>query len=148
MIDPAWSPLIPLCAPPMHWSCPHPNRTPAVMSIIRLSAVIVDSPAGGGRSGIGGSSYPERGAVAGPIEGDHTNPAPITLLPTKGSWNKSCSVVSLLDGVLRAVCNLPNNQLSAVNLTLCSPGASLAQAHGQLICSALASGMPLGPTRT
>lgn len=61
-----------------------------------------------------------------------------------GSWGKSCSLVSLSGGILRALCNLPNNQLSMVNLTLCTPGANLSVTQGQLICSSLATGVPTG----
>ena len=61
-----------------------------------------------------------------------------------GTWNKICSLASLSGGMLRAVCNLPKYQLSAVNLTLCSPGATLSVAQGQLICSSLAAGVPTG----
>ena len=49
-----------------------------------------------------------------------------------------------MGGMLRAKCNLPNNQLSAVNMTLCYKGATLSQANGQLICSSLANGVPSG----
>ena len=70
-------------------------------------------------------------------------PLPLSSLPLPpgGAWSSTCSPLSWDSGTgaLVAACA---GFATAVNYTLCAPGATLASTNGILACSSVAAGMP------